>query len=82
MLEEERSLELQLEKDKDTEMKVARFYEAGQEIVFDNKIEAASMFDKARDSGQPEEDDVVIEEENVIEEEDVIEARLLTRTRT
>ena len=79
MLEEGRSLELQLEKDKDTEMKVARFYEGGVEIVFDNKIEASAIFDEARDSGQPEEDDVVIEEENVIEAESLDQNKNVTK---
>jgi len=37
--EEGKSLELQLERDKETGMQVARFYEQGVEVVFDNKIE-------------------------------------------
>ena len=37
--EEETSLELQLERDKETGMQVARFYEDGLEVTFDNKIE-------------------------------------------
>ena len=37
--EEEKSLELQLERDKETGMQVARFYEEGMEVTFDNKIE-------------------------------------------
>jgi len=37
--EEEKSLELQLERDKETGMQVARFYEDGVEVTFDNKIE-------------------------------------------
>ena len=37
--EEEKSLELQLERDKETGMQVARFYEDGVEVIFDNKIE-------------------------------------------
>ena len=39
MGEEEKSLELQLERDKKTGMQVARFYEDGVEVTFDNKIE-------------------------------------------
>ena len=39
MGEEEKSLELQLERDKETGMQVARFYEDGVEVIFDNKIE-------------------------------------------
>ena len=39
MGEEEKSLELQLERDKETGMQVARFYEDGVEVTFDNKIE-------------------------------------------
>ena len=37
--EEGKTLELQLEKDKETGMQVARFYEEGVEVVFDNKLE-------------------------------------------
>jgi len=37
--EEEKSLELQLERDKETGTQVARFYEDGLEVTFDNKIE-------------------------------------------
>ena len=39
MGEEEKSLELQLERDSETGMQVARFYEDGVEVIFDNKIE-------------------------------------------
>ena len=37
--EEGKTLELQLEKDKETGMQVARFYEEDVEVVFDNKLE-------------------------------------------
>ena len=37
--EEGKSLELQLERDKETGMQVARFYEEGVEVIFDNKLE-------------------------------------------
>ena len=37
--EEEKSLELQLERDKETGMQVAKFFEDGVEVTFDNKIE-------------------------------------------
>merc|ERR1719474_1946741 len=37
--EEGKSLELQLERDKETGMQVARFYEEDVEVVFDNKLE-------------------------------------------
>ena len=65
MGEEERYLELQLEKDKETGMKVATFYENGKEIQFDKTIEVSSVFDK-RDRSVEESDDVVVESEDFI----------------
>ena len=59
LMGEDRSLELLLEKDKDTGMKVARFFEDGEEVIFDNKIEAAKVFDKEREVEAAAEDVVV-----------------------
>ena len=59
LMGEDRSLELLLEKDKDTGMKVARFFEDGEEVIFDNKIEAAKVFEKEREVEAAAEDVVV-----------------------
>jgi hypothetical protein len=65
----EMTLELQLEKDAETGMKVARFYEDGEEVMFDNKIEPNST--KAELAG--DRDEVVQEVEVEVKDPEVEE---------
>ena len=59
--EGDRRLQLQLEKD-ETSVQVARLYENGEEVLFDNKIKAAMVFEKSVEQHY-EEEDVVVESE-------------------
>ena len=57
----EKLVELQIEEDKETKRMVARFYENGEEIVFDNKIETKLVFEKTSTASDEDQEDVIIE---------------------